>query len=159
MQRAENGAPNVAAIEAAQAAGVGRVVLVGATLPAWAPSGYVRGKADAAGAAEALAAAGAGGATVLQPGAVFGTRYTATGTALPLGLLMGPASWLLRTWPASSAVSQATRLMPYLLEGALVPPVAVEQVALAATDAALGPGSASGFVTVTNAELLEWKSV
>ena len=45
---------NVKAVEAAGAAGVPRVVLLGATCPAWAPEGYVKGKEMGEAAAQAF---------------------------------------------------------------------------------------------------------
>ena len=100
-----NGTTNAMAVEAAGAAGVGRVVLLGATCPEWAPEGYVKGKAMGEAAAmqfveeavsgggaedKAASSSGSGGggggrsAMVLKPGMIYGTRYE-KGVPIPLG--------------------------------------------------------------------------
>ena len=75
---------NVVPIEAAREAKVPRVVLLNATIPAWAPSGYREGKAIAENAAVKFAETGST-AVVLKPSAIFGTRYFGEGH-LPLPL-------------------------------------------------------------------------
>ncbi|KAJ8605823.1 hypothetical protein CTAYLR_000591 [Chrysophaeum taylorii] len=118
-QRAANGASNVRVLEAAQALGV-RTVLVNATMPRWAPSGYRDGKLDAEKAATGV---------VLKPSAIYGTRYH-NGIPIPLHFL-APVSWVFRL-PIAGKLCE---LAPGLFEGALVPPVPVSKVAKAAFDA------------------------
>ena len=138
-----NGTSNCEVIQAAAEAGVPRVVLVNATTPTWAPEGYREGKAMAEACASKFVDEGGGnrGALVLKPGAIYGTRHTSGGLPIPLGLVLGPASWLLGT--LSGPVAAATAAAPGLLEGALVPPAPVERLAAAAAEFALadGPGS------------------
>ena len=91
--RRANGATNVTVIEAAAQAKVGRAVIVGATMPPWldrVAEGYVLGKQDAFEALGTFALHGA--ATVVKPSAVYGTRHTASGYAIPLAPVM--AFWL-----------------------------------------------------------------
>lgn len=145
-QKRVNGASNAAPISAARDAGVARVVIINAMMPAWAPAGYVDGKrmAEAAAAEFAAAAAldgdgadggtGSRGAVVLKPGAVYGTRYTKGGTPIPLAPVLAPVSWALTAMPG--VVSGLTSALPSVLEGALVPPVNVERLAEAAAEGA-----------------------
>lgn len=144
-----NGETNANVIRAAEEADVPRVVLVNATMPQWAPAGYVKGKklAEAA-ATDFVNAADVHGAVVLKPGAIFGTRHDAP-VPLPLGLLLGPVSWVLRSAPG--VTTAASRTLPYLLEGALVPPASVDNVAKAAVDGATR-GEFSGTLTVVGAQ-------
>lgn len=43
------------------------------------------------------------GTAVLKPGAIYGTRYTAGGTPVPLWVAMAPASVVLRNMPSARA--------------------------------------------------------
>jgi hypothetical protein len=138
------------------------VVLVNATVPAWGAEGYVKGKAMAEACAvafvekgteknekgESEAANGTRGAVVLKPGAVYGTRHTSSGWPVPLAPILGPVSWVLKA--TSGVVAKATEAAPYFLKGALVPPCAVEALAAAAVDGALG-AEFGGKVTVIGA--------
>lgn len=171
-----NGTTNATAIEAAGEAGVGRVVLLGATTPAWAPEGYVKGKAMGEAAArkfveEAASGSGSSGrgddsassegdgeagggsarsAMVLKPGVIYGTRYE-KGVPIPLGVLFRPVSWLMRT--ASPVLNPVVNTFPYVLKGAVVPPASVENVAAAAVDGATADEYSEGFVTMLPDEL------
>ena len=159
-----NGTTNSTVVEAAAAAGVSRVVLINALTPKWAPAGYVNGKkmaeesarsfvqgeveADAklSESTQSSAASNTKGALVLKPGAVFGTRRTAKGLPIPLGPVMAPVSWVLREKSPLSGVAAAARsALPYVLEGALVPPVSVEVLAEAAVEGAIDDAYAGRF--------------
>mmetsp|Transcript_19619 Transcript_19619/g.44533 ORF Transcript_19619/g.44533 Transcript_19619/m.44533 type:complete len:244 (-) Transcript_19619:143-874(-) len=144
-----NGDSNCSVINAAAAAGVPRLVLVNATTPAWCPSGYAKGKAMAAKCAEEFVGGEASrGALVVKPGAIYGTRHTAGGIPIPLAPLLAPVRFGLNLAP--SLVSAATKAVPYLLEGALVPPVSVEALAELAADGCLS-GEYGGNLTVKTA--------
>ena len=92
-QLRQNGESNKTVIEAALAAGVTRLVLIGAHMPSFLKQdwfAYAKGKQIALSAAENFAnASSAHQAMVLQPGVVSGVRYTNSGIAINLrGLLM-----------------------------------------------------------------------
>ena len=126
-------------------------MLVNATVPAWGAAGYVKGKAMAEQCAIDFVEKGKermSGAVVLKPGAVYGTRRTANGLPIPLAPLLGPISWALKA--SSGLVAKATTAAPFVLEGALVPPCAVESLAEAAAEGALG-NEYTGKVTVIGA--------
>lgn len=124
-----NGTTNITVLETAKRCGVKRAILVNATMPEWAPAGYRDGKIAAEKAAKELFD---GAAVVLKPSALYGTRYE-NGIPIPLTPILGPVAWLLRTVKPDPLVNA----LPYLLRGALVPPVSVDAVAKAAADAAL----------------------
>jgi len=153
-----NGETNCVIIEAAAKAGVPQVVLVNAMTPSWAPSGYVKGKAQARECAEKFASVtpktstGAKrGALILKPGAVYGTRHTASGLPIPLAPLLAPVSWGIKALPG--VVTAATNALPTLLEGALVPPVSVEVLASIAVDGAMSDDYAGKITTLGAFEL------
>lgn len=141
-QRKMNGQTNVAAIEAAAAADVPRLVLVNATLPSWAAAGYRKGKADAEAAAVAYAAGDGRRALVLKPGAVSGTRRDLA-VPLPLWVALSPLTAAMTQF--RGATEAACRAVP-LLDGALVPPAPVEALAAAAL-AHIGDAGAGAAVT------------
>mmetsp|Transcript_24044 Transcript_24044/g.72131 ORF Transcript_24044/g.72131 Transcript_24044/m.72131 type:complete len:242 (+) Transcript_24044:86-811(+) len=133
--RRANGATNVSVLEAAAAAGVGRAVLVNATMPRWLDSvagGYARGKRDAEAAAEAFAVEGRS-AAVVKPTAVYGTRRTAGGLPVPLAPLLAPVSYGLRL--AKPAAGWLAAAAPALFDGVLDPPVPVAALARTVADA------------------------
>lgn len=140
-----NGSTNCAVMAAAQRLGVKRLVLLSAHIPALLRSsrfGYFVGKQQAFEAALNYAAASDDNAiTVIRPSAIYGTRYTRQGTAIPLAWLMAPIAALLRRLP-----DVISRRLPES-------PVALEQVAHAVVSAALAPAS-HGLVVVENRELL-----
>lgn len=107
-QISSNGLTGLAAVTAAKAAQVPRVVVLGATIPKWGSAvmtGYTTGKAIAAAAAAKYTQNGAG-AVVLQPGAIYGTRHiTEAKVPLPLGLVMAPVRWLMEIGPVASGIS------------------------------------------------------
>ncbi|KAG8463468.1 hypothetical protein KFE25_004979 [Diacronema lutheri] len=164
FQRKMNGETNAAIVRAAGRAGVERVVLVNAAMPAWllavAP-GYAEGKRDAAVAAAAFAAdrsavSSAAHAAVLEPSVVYGTRYTVApwgGTVpVPLGVVLGPASWALRS--LSGLTRALRRAAPYAFDGVLFPPVPVGAVARGAVHHALDAQPAGGKVVTEGPEEL-----
>ena len=106
-----NGSANTAVIAEAQRQGVKRLVLLSAHIPALMRSsrfGYYVGKQQASEAAADYTRASADNvATVIYPSAIYGTRYTGGGTAIPLGLLMSPVAWLMRRLPVV-----VSRLLP-----------------------------------------------
>ncbi|RBP53041.1 SDR family oxidoreductase [Arenicella xantha] len=107
-----NGVTNATVIDKAQQAGVKRIVLLGAKLPALLQSdqfGYAKGKRLAREAAEQFAAVPGNQATVLQPGAIYGTRYLASGKALHLDWFMRPLATLM-PWQFVSVDKVAQRV-------------------------------------------------
>ena len=96
-----NGTCNVKAIECAAEAGIKRLVLVGAKMPKFLQGdrfAYAKGKRIAFEAAQTFSMlSDEHRAIVIQPGAIFGTRFTASGTKIPLGVIMGPLSKVLRS--------------------------------------------------------------
>ncbi len=152
------------------------MVLVNATMPRWAPSGYVKGKKmaeqcardfvaydpanaaapaaeptsppQATAAAPAAAAATLRGAVVLKPGAIYGTRHTPGGTPIPLAPLLAPVAWGLKLLPGPAAL--LTRAAPALFEGLVVPPVCVDALAAMVVRGATAPEFA-GKITVLDA--------
>jgi uncharacterized protein YbjT (DUF2867 family) len=142
MQRRLNGESNAIVAKAASDAGVPRLVVVNASMPAWldrVAGGYAQGKRDAAAAAAEFASHGdTARAAILKPSAIYGTRYAATALGLipiPLGLVLGPTSALLRVFGGTAAMLRSAA--PYLLDGVLLPPVPVGAVAEAAVHHAL----------------------
>jgi hypothetical protein len=104
--------------------------------------GYYVGKQQASEAAADYTRASAdNAATVIYPSAIYGTRYTGGGTAIPLGLLMSPVAWLMRRLPVV-----VSRLLPES-------PVPLQQVASSVVDAAMAADS-RGLLVVENQDLL-----
>ena len=140
-----NGSANSAVIAEAQRQGVKRLVLLSAHIPALMRSsrfGYYVGKQQASKAAADYTSASAdNAATVIYPSAIYGTRYTGGGTAIPLGLLMSPVAWLMRRLPVV-----VSRLLPES-------PVPLQQVASSVVDAAMAADS-RGLLVVKNQDLL-----
>jgi len=140
-----NGSANTAVIAEAQRQGVKRVVLLSAHIPALMRSsrfGYYVGKQQASEAAANYTRASADNvATVIYPSAIYGTRYTGGGTAIPLGLLMSPVAWLMRRLPVV-----VSRFLPES-------PVPLQQVASSVVDAAMA-AERRGLMVVENQDLL-----
>ncbi|NNC98946.1 MAG: NAD(P)H-binding protein [Gammaproteobacteria bacterium] len=94
-----NGVTNSRAITAAGDAGINRIVLLGAKIPAFLDGdwfGYAKGKRLALAAAREFSQLSEEhSAVVLQPGAIFGKRHTASGTEIPIDLVMRPLSQVL----------------------------------------------------------------
>ena len=135
-QRRWNGATNAAVVDAARDATVPRAVLINATMPRWLDSvagGYAAGKRDAEAAAAAFAAADGASAVVLKPSAVYGTRHTAGGTPIPLGLVLAPVSHGLRL--AKPLCDRLAAAAPAAFDGLLDPPVPVDALAATTVDA------------------------
>ena len=123
-------------------------------MPPWldkVAEGYVAGKRDAF---EALGGfALCGGAVVVKPSAIYGTRHTESGYPIPLAPVMAPLSYALRIGrPVTGFV---TGLAPSLLDGLLEPPVPVHAVAQTVVDACLEEEYAEGFVALGVEEILK----
>jgi len=135
QQVSSNGSANVSAINAANDAGVQRLILLGAQIP-WPLNtdkfGYAKGKRLAYEAAEKFASTSKQHrALVIQPGAIYGTRVLLNGTQLPLGLLMKPLSYL----------------MPWQF-------ISVQRIAERVVNEILGPNpSAPAFVVLKNSDI------
>ncbi len=99
----------------------------------------IEGKRMAERCAEEFASIEGRGAVVLKPGAIYGTRHTSGGLPIPLTPIMAPLSWGITSMPG--LVAAATRALPALLDGALVPPVSVLSLAETAVDGALSKES------------------
>jgi len=135
-----NGAANVAAIEAAAAAGVPRFVFVSANIPAvpgieLALGGYIRGKREAE---AALSRCFPGAGVALRPGVVHGDRVVSASVTLPLGLVFGPLEFALRKLPTERLAA-----LP-LVGGAFVPPISAKELARLAVRAASDPSFPAG---------------
>ena len=93
-----NGQANRLLFEAAHIAGTQRAILIGAKIPPFLQQpwfAYATGKKLAFDAALEFSTQSAdNSAVVIQPGGIFGTRYTSNGTAIPLGTVMGPMAKL-----------------------------------------------------------------
>ncbi|KAJ1630387.1 hypothetical protein T492DRAFT_1003354 [Pavlovales sp. CCMP2436] len=157
-QRRMNGETGVVVARTARAAGVARLVMVNASMPAWldiVAGGYAQGKRDAEAAAAAFVLQRPKAlAVVLKPPAIYGTRHEVTPLGIlpiPLGLLLGPVSALLRLF--SGVTSKLRAAAPYAFEGVLFAPVHVESVASAAVSHALDT-LADGEVLVVGPEAL-----
>ncbi|MFT5136744.1 MAG: nucleoside-diphosphate-sugar epimerase [Arenicella sp.] len=130
-----NGTCNVKAIECAGESGIKRLVLVGAKIPEILHRdgfAYAKGKRIALEAAQTFSSlSDEHRAIVIQSGAIFGTRYTPSGTKIPLGLIMGPLSKVF----GSQLVS-------------------VEKLAKRIVDSSLGPSNnLSAFELIKHAEI------
>eukprot|EP00729_Bicosta_minor_P001990 gene1990-16004_t len=100
-----NGMSNLAMIDAAKRAGVPKVVVVGASMPAWVATGY-------------------------ETGFVIGTRYVFDAQLpVPLWLAGAPVRALMDTFKAQMAWLSDT--VPYLFKGLLLPPVTAQEMATA----------------------------
>lgn len=108
-----NGSSSVTLIEKAQQAGIKRIILLGAKIPYLLQSdsfGYAKGKRMALDAAKEFAAAAPENqATVLQPGAIYGTRHLDNGKALRLDWFMRPLA-VLMPWQFVSVQRVAQRI-------------------------------------------------
>lgn len=160
-QRQMNGDSNVNAIKACERAGVPRVVMLGAAMPAWSPAGYLLGKTQATQyARNFVAELPTRSATILQPGAIYGTRHTAGGTPIPLWVAMQPVSVLHRF--LGTPLTALANKFPWALKGLADSPfVDVAKVANLAVKAATAPPPFPGAPldvrcrVVDNAEILE----
>ena len=151
-----NGEAQTAVIEAAITAGVNRVVVMGADIPRCLQTekfAYYLGKQQALAAAKQFAESSElRQAAVLQPAAIYGTRFTAGGHPIPLSLIMSPASRLLQAFPTS--------VQQYLPAAFVdVKKVALAAVSLATADHVVGglgddkPTGENGFSVVSNHQL------
>jgi nucleoside-diphosphate-sugar epimerase len=140
-----NGSANCAVIEAAQQQGVNNLVLMSAHIPKLMQSqrfGYFVGKQLALQAAKRFSEISAEHtATVLCPSAIYGTRHTAGGLAIPLAPLMGPVAWIMGLLPQS-----IVRVLPES-------PVSLHRVACSVVEFALSH-PAPGLTVVENQQLL-----
>lgn len=140
-----NGTANVAAIEAAKAAGVPRFVFISAQIPnipgiEMLLGGYVQGKAQAE---EALRRCYPGTGVALRPGVIYGPRVVSTTLTLPLQYAFQPLEALLARVPNARQLSQ----LP-LVGAAFVPPLSVDAVARAAVRAATDASVPGGVLDV-----------
>ena len=150
----DNGDTNIIPGRVARELGVPRLVVVGASIPAFVPgmaygfspsrgvfrAGYAGGKdrAEAFARDEFVGAEGFG-AVVLKPGGVSGTRHV-DGVVLPLWIAMAPASAALRNIPIDAVASLA--------------PTPATNVARAAVAAATEEKYAAKFTVIDNIALL-----
>lgn len=142
-----NGTTTCRLIDAAKAADIGRVVVLGAHIPLLMRSkrfAYYLGKEQGLESARAFADSSPGrSAVVLQPSAIYGTRYTRTGTPIPLWFVMAPVAWLMSLLPEI--------VREYLPES----PVSVDKVATLIVDAAIdNTTKEQGFSLLENKHIL-----
>mmetsp|Transcript_15617 Transcript_15617/g.51106 ORF Transcript_15617/g.51106 Transcript_15617/m.51106 type:complete len:269 (+) Transcript_15617:108-914(+) len=121
FQVAANGTTNVNVVEAAE--DCGKIVLVNATMPHWAPKGYRDGKLQAEAAAMRHK-----NATILKPSAIYGTRHH---RGFPIPVPLAPISWLFQN---TKPLCDKLNTFP-IFHNVLVPPLHVDAVAHAAADA------------------------
>jgi nucleoside-diphosphate-sugar epimerase len=143
-----NGNTNVGAINGAAQAGVKRVVLLSAHIPKplrTARFGYFVGKQRAFDAAQTFARLSPHhDATIVRPTAIYGTRYTPSGTPIPLETLMAPIANIQLAFPR------------FIRKRLPEPLVSVRQVALVLARAALNRQWVGGKPTlVENEEILK----
>lgn len=113
-----NGTCNTKLIDSAQDAGIKRLVLIGAKIP-WPMNrdsfAYAKGKRLSYQAAEKFCAQSSeNSALVLQPGAITGKRYTASGKCIPLDKILGPLG-IIMPWQFVSVEKIATTIADELL--------------------------------------------
>ena len=141
-----NGEANCAVINMAHRQGVKRLVLMSAHIPALMQSqcfAYYVGKQQALAAAKQFSETSAEHAiTVIRPSAIYGTRHTGGGAAIPLTPLMAPIAGLMRMLPK--------KLVAVLPES----PVPLYKVASTVVDAALSPSCEPSFTLIENQQLL-----
>lgn len=94
-----NGTSNVQLIETSLAAGIKRLVIIGANIP-WPLNrdsfAYAKGKKMAFESAEKFSQHSSDHcALVLQPGTIMGKRFTTTGKCIPLDTFLGPLGMIL----------------------------------------------------------------
>lgn len=150
QQLTANSVPNLGAINAALQSGVTRLVVLGANLPELINTdkfAYAKGKRLCFEATQNFASkSNAHTATVLQPSAIYGVRYTATGKPLNIGLFMKP-------------VAQLQGLMPKFLKRVLPKQlVSVEAVAQAAVVACFDQSYEGKFTVVSNQQIIDMAS-
>lgn len=94
-----NGTANVKAIQAAGEAGIKRLVLLGAKLPEVIQTdrfAYAKGKRISIEAASKFSELSKEHkVTIIQPGAIYGTRHTIGGMPVPIHLILGPLAKIL----------------------------------------------------------------
>lgn len=135
--RTVNGRANVAAMEAARAAGVPRFVYLSAhhyALPSFLQKGYFEGKHMSE---RALAEKFGKQGVQIRPSFVYGTRQVG-GWGLPLWAVGKPLQMLTNTAPVRAFLG--IPLVGSVFAPVLLPPVSVQAVARAAVDAALQVG-------------------
>ena len=153
-----NGATQQRVIESADSAGVNRVVVIGADIPFLLRTkkfAYYQGKQQAFDAAQKFVdSSDFHQAAVLQPAAIYGTRYTHSGKPIPLFLLMKPASKLLRCLPESVQHYLPSAFVDVKkVASAVVDLVAAENM----VDYVVDNQSSSGrFIVVKNTQLQQW---
>lgn len=140
-----NSEPSIQVINAAQQCGVPRVVVLGAHLP-WLLHtdyfAYAKGKRLSFEAAQNFAnAEQAHAAVVIQPSAIYGTRYTRSGKAINLASVMRPLARLQNALPA-----MINRVLPE-------PFVSVDAVAQCVVDACLADQYAGKFSVIADAQI------
>ncbi|MBT8114595.1 MAG: NAD(P)H-binding protein, partial [Arenicella sp.] len=143
----ENSLPNIAAISAAKAAGVNRLVLLGGHIPGFLRTdkfAYAHGKRLCLEAASDFAAASDDhGAVVLQPSGIYGIRHTKKGKSIRLDWLMKPIAKIQGILP-----DVVQRFIPEQL-------VSVEAVAHAAVRACFEQAFAGEFYIMSNREIID----
>lgn len=146
QQLLQNGGASSAVINMAKRQGVKRFVLMSAHIPALMQSqrfGYYVGKQQALAAAKTFSEASTEHTiTVIRPSAIYGTRHTDNGAAIPLTPLMAPIAWMMRAFPK--------KLLAVLPES----PVCLSKVASTVVDIALSPACEPGFALIENEQLL-----
>jgi len=139
-----NGATNTAVIRAATQQSVKRLVLLGADIPSLMKRqgfAYYLGKLQVLAAAQEFADRDPEHCvTVLQPSAIYGTRHSKRGWAIPLSPFLAPIAWLINSMP-----EWLRRKLP-------ASPVALESVARAAVSAARDT-AASGLHIIDSEQL------
>ena len=128
----QNGVTNATVIQAAGEAGVKKVILVSAQMPAWlaqAGFGYAIGKQmSEAAATEFAALSPEHRAVIVRPGVVYGTRHTASGTRIPLRPVFEPLNKII-----PSQFASVQRLAERVSEAVFAPATDTEPVTIVET--------------------------
>ncbi len=150
QQLHNNSAPNLAVIESAKAAGVKRVVVMGAHLPKLMSTdcfAYAKGKRLSLEAAKEFSErSDQYSSIVLQPTGIYGVRYTKVGKPINLGLVLKPMAKLQHWVP-----EKLKQWMPETL-------VSDRAVARAAIDACLNERFEGKFTVIPNQQILEFEN-
>lgn len=156
LQRRTNA--NAAVLEAIgdRTSEIGRVVVVSATMPQWAPQGYRQGKLEMEDALTSLVSAegtsGTFGGVILRPAGVSGTRHESS-MSVPLWVVMTPVSQAMQV--LSTPLKALAKAAPSVFEGVVDPFVSVDAVARAALGGVTSDEYGGKLTILENDELLK----
>mmetsp|Transcript_22878 Transcript_22878/g.40541 ORF Transcript_22878/g.40541 Transcript_22878/m.40541 type:complete len:258 (-) Transcript_22878:116-889(-) len=156
QQALENGLNSLSPINAAEENGVNHIVIVGATLPSWAPSGYKEGKDQAEERVKGFVAAATGRTgVVVKPTGIYGEKFHKDGSSINLGLFMAPIAAVMRGMYQIGVTEKLESLWPSAFENTFAPLVPVEDVASAVVAGLQGEKFRSRFSEITWRDLVD----